>query len=71
MIINENNKNSILQGTFKRGFNQDPAELRAKLHPNAGKIEPLNKEAKPISKDNGNLKRTFNTFRNLKWKYPL
>lgn len=71
MIINENNKNSILQGTFKRGFNQDPAELRAKLHPNAGKIEPLNKEAKPISKDNGNLKRTFNTFRNLKWKYLL
>ena len=28
MIINENNKNTILKGTVKRGFNQDPNELQ-------------------------------------------
>ena len=28
MIINENNKNTILKGTVKRGFNQDPNELK-------------------------------------------
>ncbi len=66
MIINENNKNSILKGTYKRGFNQDPTELRAKLHPNAGKIESPKQENKQINKDSSNLKRIFNTFRNIK-----
>ena len=32
MIINENNKSSILNGKFKRGFNQTPKELKEKLH---------------------------------------
>ena len=31
MIINENNKNTILQGMVKRGLNQDPNEIREKL----------------------------------------
>ena len=72
MIINENNKNSILKGTYIRGFNQDPTELWAKLHPNAGKInkpntpEPPTQVKKTIA-DNS-LKETFNELRRLKWK---
>lgn len=31
MIINEYNKDFILKGKTKRGFNQDPLELREKL----------------------------------------
>lgn len=70
MIINENNKDMILKGMVKRGFNQDPNELRAKLHPNAGKInkpntpEPPTQVKKTIA-DNS-LKETFNVLRRLK-----
>lgn len=72
MIINENNKNTILKGTVKRGFNQDPAELRAKLNPNAGKINIQTNDTKlteQINKgliDNGKLKESFNIFNKLK-----
>ena len=31
MIINSNNKDSILKGTMKRGFNQTPKELKDKI----------------------------------------
>lgn len=31
MIINEYNKNNILKGKIKRGFNQTPEELREKI----------------------------------------
>ena len=31
MIINQNNKDIILKGQMKRGFNQTPAELKEKL----------------------------------------
>ena len=70
MIINENNKDMILKGMVKRGFNQDPNELRAKLHPNADKInkpntpEALTQVKKTIA-DNS-LKETFNELRRLK-----
>lgn len=72
MIINPNNKDSILKGMVKRGFNQDPAELRAKLHPNAGKVNIFNntkeKSPAPTTVKNSNLKETFNGLRRLKWK---
>ena len=70
MIINENNKDFVLKGMVKRGFNQDPNELRAKLHPNAGKVnrpatpEPPAQIKKAIA-DNS-LKETFNELRRLK-----
>lgn len=31
MIINQNNKDFILKGKMKRGFNQTPEELKEKL----------------------------------------
>ena len=70
MIINENNKNMILKGMVKRGFNQDPNELRAKLHPNAGKVnqpatpEPPAQIKKAVASNS--LKETFNELRRLK-----
>lgn len=71
MIINENNKNTVLKGVVKRGFNQDPAELRAKLHPDAGKVNSPNQEmmmTKQVNKgfDNANLKENFDRLRKLK-----
>lgn len=68
MIINENNKNMILKGMVKRGFNQDPAELRAKLHPNAGQInfnkpKPTTSESQPNA---NNLRETMNALKRLK-----
>lgn len=71
MIINENNKNTVLKGMVKRGFNQDPAELRAKLHPDAGKVNLQNQEmtmTRQVNKgiDNANLKENFNRLKNLK-----
>lgn len=73
MIINENNKNTVLKGMVKRGFNQDPAELRAKLHPDAGKVNLQNQEmtmTRQVNKgiDNADLKENFNRLKNLKWK---
>ena len=70
MIINENNKDMILKGMVKRGFNQDPNELRAKLHTNAGKINKPNPPEAPAQvkktiADNS-LKETFNELRRLK-----
>lgn len=71
MIINENNKNTVLKGMVKRGFNQDPAELRAKLHPDAGKVNLQNQEmtmTRQVNKgiDNADLKESFNRLKNLK-----
>ena len=71
MIINENNKNSILKGMVKRGFNQDPNELKARMHPNMDKVIPsinpkvTDKNEKTIANDN--LRETFNALRRLKW----
>ena len=31
MIINQNNKNTVLKGTVQRGLNQNPNDLREKL----------------------------------------
>ena len=32
MIINENNKNRVMQGMIQRGFNQTPADIQKKLN---------------------------------------
>ena len=45
MIINENNKNQILKGTVKRGFNQDPNEIREKLYISSN---PIIEKKEPI-----------------------
>ena len=73
MIINENNKNQVLQGMVKRGFNQTPKELRSKLHPTDIKInEENNIKAKPsdqnnkINIGNGELRNTITKMNRLK-----
>ena len=70
MIINENNKDMVLKGMVKRGFNQDPNELRAKLHPNAGKVNNPTTLESPVQIKKGitstSLKETFNELRRLK-----
>ncbi len=74
MIINENNKNTILKGMIKRGFNQDPSELRDKLHQNLKKPNIQNNTVKPAEQinrpasNNRSLRETFNELRRLKWK---
>lgn len=61
MIINENNKNTVLQGMVKRGLNQDPNELREKLYNEKKKPQTLN-----IKDTQKNVRDTFNKLRNLK-----
>lgn len=72
MIINENNKDMVLKGMVKRGFNQDPNELRARLHPNVGKVNKPTTPESPTQIKKGitstSLKETFNELRRLKWK---
>ena len=66
MIINENNKNNILKGTIKRGFNQDPNEIREKLYQNTHQM-PKEPETPKTPKDiQKNVRETFNKLRKLK-----
>ena len=65
MIINQINKNDILKGTVKRGLNQDPMELRTKLHPI--KIKPDEKKL-PVNNNPRKLSETYVAFKRLKWK---
>ena len=51
MIINENNKNTILKGMVKRGFNQNPNELKEKLQANNRMLNNFNTSPK-INTDN-------------------
>lgn len=60
MIINQNNKDSILKGKMKRGFNQTPEELKEKLsnhNPTANKIQ---ENPNKITDDYMKLKKTRN-----------
>lgn len=71
MIINENNKNTILQGMVKRGFNQTPKDIKDKMYPNAGQISTPKEIKNPNNQENkiaqnGGLRATFNTLKNLK-----
>ena len=70
MLINENNKNTVLKGMVKRGLNQDPNELKEKLYTmNNQNTEKKQKEK--IVDIQKNIRDTFNKLRNLKWKSPL
>lgn len=70
MIINENNKNN-LKGMVKRGFNQDPLELRSKFNPiNIKTVEPspiktVTQENK-LNVQNGNLRENYGKLRRFK-----
>lgn len=66
MIINENNKNTILKGIVKRGFNQDPNELREKLY-NSTHEKTEEKQIVKVEDTQKNLRETLNKLRNLKW----
>ena len=65
MIINENNKNTILKGIVKRGFNQDPNELREKLY-NSTHEKNEEKQIVKVEDTQKNLRETLNKLRNLK-----
>ncbi len=57
MIINQNNKDNILKGVMKRGFNQTPTELKEKLY---SEKKENSKEINEIKqKNNSSLKATF------------
>lgn len=70
MIINENNKNTILKGTVKRGFNQEPKELKEKFYTNLK--TKLERQDQNENKQNEirHLRETMNAFRRLKWTLP-
>lgn len=65
MIINENNKNTILQGMVKRGLNQDPNELREKLYQANLKTSVKKEEPKPVKDIQKNVRETFEKLRRL------
>lgn len=53
MIINENNKNILLKGKIKRGFNQTPDELTNKI------INQRKKEIKEKNEEETNIDDYF------------
>ncbi len=65
MIINKNNKNTILNGIEKRGFNQNPQDLKIKLQSKVV-TNMSNKESEKIGIRKTNLRDTYNKIRNLK-----
>lgn len=70
MLINENNKNTVLKGMVKRGLNQDPNELKEKLY-TMNNQNNEKKQKEKIVDIQKNIRDTFNKLRNLKWKSPL
>lgn len=72
MIINENNKNTILKGMVKRGFNQNPNELKEKLQANNRMLNNFNTSPKinttnnKANVSNGNLRKIISQLNNLK-----
>ena len=72
MIINENNKNTILKGMVKRGFNQNPNELKEKLQANNRMLNNFNTYPKinttnnKANVSNGNLRKIISQLNNLK-----
>ena len=72
MIINENNKNTISKGMVKRGFNQNPNELKEKLQANNRMLNNFNTSPKinttnnKANVSNGNLRKIISQLNNLK-----
>ena len=58
MIINQNNKDFILKGKLKRGFNQTPEELKNKLVKQ--NMEPKKEETIIDNQDYYKLKKARN-----------
>lgn len=52
MIINENNKNSILKGQMKRGFNQTPQELNERIMNQNIQNNKIKKDPEPVKQKN-------------------
>ncbi len=65
MLINENNKNTVLKGMVKRGLNQDPNELKEKLY-TMNNQNNEKKQKEKIVDIQKNIRDTFNKLRNLK-----
>ena len=69
MIINEYNKNTILKGKMKRGFNQTPKELKEKLNglniDVKEKPNDKNTDNKEINNKPLNIQNTLNKLRRL------
>ena len=57
MIINQNNKDFILKGKMKRGFNQTPEELKEKLSTQSININKKQEDPKKITEDYLKLKK--------------
>ncbi len=69
MIINENNKDTILKGMVKRGLNQDPNEIREKMIFSKSTPQKEETPVNPQSNDTQkNVRDIFNKLRRLKWK---
>ncbi len=70
MIINSNNKDNILKGSIKRGFNQTPEELREKLLNERLGIkkqnEPALKQENKINMSGHTLNNAFNNLKKMK-----
>ncbi len=71
MIINENNKNNILKGNVKRGFNQTPGELKEKIFNQTNMLMKKEKTPEVNNKNNemqnmSPAQRIGNAFNNLK-----
>ena len=71
MIINQNNKDTILKGTMKRGFNQAPSDIKDKLYNNFHNIKNEEKMPTSVVKQNNILERSKvhkinESFNNLK-----
>ncbi len=67
MIINENNKDTILKGMVKRGLNQDPNEIREKMIFSKSTPQKEETPVNPQSNDTQkNVRDIFNKLRRLK-----
>ncbi len=60
MIINQNNKEFILKGKMKRGFNQTPEELKEKLSSQKMNINQKQENSNKITEDYLKLKKIRN-----------
>ena len=60
MIINQNNKDFILKGKMKRGFNQTPEELKERLSTQSININKKQEDPNKITEDYLKLKKIRN-----------
>ena len=55
MIINNENKNQVMQGMMKRGFNQKPSDIVDRLN----RVNQTNNIVKPVKQENKGNKGTY------------